>query len=175
MAVLPKRFGKHGLTLHPDKTKLVKFTSPGRGRVGTRPAVRPSSFDLLGFTHYWAVSRNGYWVVKVKTMSARFTRSLKSIRAWCRLHMHDPVAEQSKMLGAKVRGHLGYYGVVGNSVAISRFVEEVRKIWFMWLSRRSNQNRLTWERFALLIKRYRLPKAHVQWHTLTPTSANPRH
>ena len=79
---------------------LVRFTSPGRGRVGKRPVVRPGSFDLLGLTHYWDVSRNGYWVVKVKTMSARFTRSLKSIRAWCRLHMHDPVAEQSKMLGA---------------------------------------------------------------------------
>jgi hypothetical protein len=175
MAVLPKRFGKHGLTLHPDKTKLVKFTSPGRGRVGKRPVVRPGSFDLLGFTHYWDVSRNGYWVVKVKTMSARFTRSLRSIRAWCRLHMHDPVAEQSKMLSAKVRGHLGYYGVISNSVAISRFVEEVRRIWFKWLSRRSNQNRLTRERFALLVKRYPLPKAHVRWHTLTPTPANPRH
>lgn len=171
MAVLPKRFGKHGLTLHPDKTKLVKFTSPGRVGVGKRLAVRPSSFDLLGFTHYWAVSRNGHWVVKVKTMRARFTRALASIRAWCRLHMHDPVAEQSKMLGAKVRGHLGYYGVVGNSIAISRFVDEVRKVWFKWLSRRSNQNPLTWERFALLIKQYPLPKAHVQWHVLTPTSA----
>jgi len=28
MEVLPKRFGKYGLTLHPDKTKLLKFQRP---------------------------------------------------------------------------------------------------------------------------------------------------
>ena len=28
MAVLPKRFGKYGLTLHPGKTRLVCFTEP---------------------------------------------------------------------------------------------------------------------------------------------------
>ena len=26
--VLPKRFGKYGLTLHPDKTRLVPFRRP---------------------------------------------------------------------------------------------------------------------------------------------------
>ena len=28
MAVLPKRFGKYGLTIHPDKTRLVPFRKP---------------------------------------------------------------------------------------------------------------------------------------------------
>ena len=30
MEVLPKRFGKYGLTLHPDKTRLVPFRRPSR-------------------------------------------------------------------------------------------------------------------------------------------------
>ena len=29
--VLPKRFGKYGLTIHPDKTRLVPFGRPADG------------------------------------------------------------------------------------------------------------------------------------------------
>jgi RNA-directed DNA polymerase len=61
LAVLPKRFGKYGLTLHPDKTRLVPFRRPDRddGNDGGH-----GTFDLLGFTHHWGLSRNGKWVVK---------------------------------------------------------------------------------------------------------------
>ena len=173
MDVLPKRFGKYGLTLHPDKTRLVKFTRPTRVGNGGKPAERPSSFDLLGFTHYWGVSRKGNWVVKTKTMRARFTRALGSIRAWCRTHLHDPIAEQAKRLGAKVRGHLGYYGITGNSLSISRFVEEVRSVWYKWLSRRSNQGGIPWNRYVLILARFPLPKPRVRAPVLRPTGANP--
>ena len=70
LAVLPKRFEKYGLTVHPEKTRLVRFTKPdaaGKGGGG--------SFDLLGFTHYWGRSRRGAWVVKRKTASKRLTRA----------------------------------------------------------------------------------------------------
>lgn len=162
MDVLPKRFGKFGLTLHPEKTKLVKFTSPGRSSCSGGPSERPGSFDLLGFTHRWGLSRSGYWVVLKQTMHARFTRALGNIREWCRTHRHEPIAQQAKMLGAKVRGHLGYYAVVGNSVASARFVEEVRRTWYKWLSRRSNQGRISWNNYALLLARYPLPKPLVR-------------
>ena len=71
MDVLPKRFERFGLTVHPDKTRLIDFRHPhhvsrrgtGGGQVGT--------FDLLGFTIYWGKSYNGVPVVKTKTMSSR--------------------------------------------------------------------------------------------------------
>jgi RNA-directed DNA polymerase len=67
--VLPKRLAKYGLTLHPEKTRLVDFRRPDR-RISVSPqgdaCSRPGTFDLLGFTHYWAMSRKGYWVVKQK-------------------------------------------------------------------------------------------------------------
>ncbi|MEK7371691.1 MAG: group II intron reverse transcriptase/maturase, partial [candidate division NC10 bacterium] len=53
--VLPKRFGKYGLTLHPDKTRLVPFHRPDRGDGG---GDGPGTFDFLGFTHHWGLSRN---------------------------------------------------------------------------------------------------------------------
>lgn len=51
MAVLPKRFGKYGLTLHPDKTRLVKFTRPrtgGGGGEGSGAASSCSASTITG-------------------------------------------------------------------------------------------------------------------------------
>ncbi len=56
--VLPKRFGKYGLTLHPDKTRLIEFRRPVRGSNGDG-TKGPTTFDLLGFTHFWGKSRSG--------------------------------------------------------------------------------------------------------------------
>lgn len=56
--VLPKRFAKYGLTLHPEKTRLVEFQSPDR-RPSSDGDGRPGTFDLLGFTHCWAKSLRG--------------------------------------------------------------------------------------------------------------------
>ena len=86
--VLPKRFAKYGLTLHPEKTRLVDFRRPDRRALPSPDngdvRSRPGTFDLLGFTHYWAKSRKGYWVVKQKTAADRLRRALKRIADWCR-------------------------------------------------------------------------------------------
>ena len=51
MAVLPKRFEKYGLTLQPDKTRLIRFTRPpyGQRRRRSEDETWPGSVDLLGF------------------------------------------------------------------------------------------------------------------------------
>ena len=69
LAVLPKRFAKYGLTIHPDKTRLVPFERPDRGpkQPDTNRREPPGTFDLLGFTHFWSRSLRGNWVVKRKT------------------------------------------------------------------------------------------------------------
>ena len=48
-AVLPKRFGRYGLTLHPEKTRLVPFQRP---RARGLEVPRPGTFGFLGFTLY---------------------------------------------------------------------------------------------------------------------------
>ena len=160
LAVLPKRFGKYGLTLHPEKTRLVEFRRPCRrsGPSGP-PGPRPGTFDLLGFTHFWGLSRNGNWVVKRKTAKDRFSRALRAIAQWCRRHRHLSIREQWAVLARKLRGHYAYYGIIGNTSAIQRFRLEVVRAWQQWLSRRSNRARLPWERFALLHQRDPLPAA----------------
>jgi RNA-directed DNA polymerase len=156
MDVVPKRFGKYGLTVHPTKTKLVPFRPPSStGRKDSR-GERPGSFDLLGFTHYWARSLRGYWVVKLKTASDRFSRAVRSIDTWCRDHRHWSIKEQQQKLNEKLRGHYAYYGVTGNSEALSRFRWEVDRRWRRWLDRRNRERSMTWNAFRHLLQRYPL-------------------
>jgi len=166
MNVLPKRMAKYGLTLHPDKTRLIDFRSPNhreRRNNWNSPnsdssrSGRPESFDLLGFTHHWRKSRKGNWTVRRKTMSSRLTRSLNAIYQWCRTHRHCPVKEQWKHLCTQMRGHYGYYGIVGNAAALDMFHDQVARIWKKWLNRRNRKRDFNWEKFNRMKKVYRLP------------------
>src|SRR6516162_5355392 len=107
LAVLPKRFGKYGLTIHPGKTRLVPFVRPPQGpSAPAAPGVpAPGSFDFLGFTHFWSRSKKGNWVVKRQTAGSRLHRAIKVITRWCRLNRHRPIREQHQALWQKLRGH----------------------------------------------------------------------
>jgi group II intron reverse transcriptase/maturase len=158
LEVLPKRFAKYGLTLHPDKTRLIRFHPP---RDDDRPddGDGPGTFDFLGFTHFWTKSLKGNWVVKHKTARSRFTRGLKAISQWCRTHRHLPVREQCRRLGQKLRGHYAYYGITGNTVSIRRFRQLTERIWHKWLSRRSGKAHIPWTEFRRFRLRHWLPAA----------------
>jgi RNA-directed DNA polymerase len=159
MKVLPKRFEKYGLTIHPEKTRLVPFERPSdrpESR-GTSQRTPSGSFDLLGFTHYWGRSRQGRWVVKRKTSKSRFHRGLQAIADWCRKNRHRPLIAQHQTLGQKLRGHCAYYGITGNSASLGRFRSGLTWLWQHWLSRRGRGKRMTWDRFARFLKRNPLP------------------
>ena len=99
MAVIAKRFAKYGLTIHPEKTRLVQFGRPSKGEdEGKVESPRGEKFSYLGFTHYWGRSRKGSWVVKRKTEAGRFTRALKKITEWCKGHRHLPLGDQQRAL-----------------------------------------------------------------------------
>jgi hypothetical protein len=50
LRVIYDRFAKYGLTVHPEKTRLVQFTRPPRS--ADSPKSHSGTFDLLGFTDY---------------------------------------------------------------------------------------------------------------------------
>jgi RNA-directed DNA polymerase len=163
MEVVPKRFGRFGLTVHPTKTKLVPFRPPSSrttDRHGARDD-RPGTFDLLGFTHYWGRSLKGYWVVKLKTAADRFSRAVRSMDSWCRDNRHIAIWEQQQKLNEKLRGHYAYYGVTGNSGALSRFLWEVERRWRKWLYRRNRNRSFNWTRFRRLLQRYPLARVRT--------------
>ncbi len=169
-AVLPKRFARYGLTLHPEKTHLIAFRRPS----GTNRDVTagPKSFDMLGFTHFWTRSLRGSWVIKRKTAPDRLSRALRVIARWCRQYRHAPLSWQHAVLSRKLRGHYGYYGITGNSVAITRFRHEVRSRWRKWLNRRGGRSSMSWPQFHRLEERYLLPAA-IAVHSSYRRAANP--
>ena len=170
LEVLPKRLGKYGLELHPDKSRQIDFRRPDRFPPSGGDAG-PGTFDLLGFTHHWGKARSGKWIVKRRTAKDRFRRALKRVGDWCREHRHDDVRTQQQGLAQKVRGHFGYFGITGNFEAISRFLHKVKGLWHKWLERRSQRSRMTWERMARLLKQYPLPPPRIR--PLLPRAANP--
>jgi RNA-directed DNA polymerase len=170
--VLPKRFGKYGLRLHPDKTRLVRFAPPVPGPLSqSKETQRDRSFDLLGFTFYWGRSKKGRWVVMQKTARDRLRRSLRRANVWCQKHRHDAVKEQHVALSRKRMGHYAYFGVTGNFRALSQLFEEVRRIWKKWLSRRNNRG-LDWKRMQAILEAFPLPRPRIV-HSVFRTAANP--
>ena len=163
MDVLPKRFETYGLTLHPEKTRLVPFERPTDRpeRLGTQKPTPAETFDLLGFTHFWGRSRKGRWVVKRKTSKSRFSRRLQAVGEWLRKDRHRPIAEQHRTLSQKLRGHFPYYGITGNAEALTRFRRGVIGLWRKWLGRRDRAGEVAWERMYRLLERYPLPPAIV--------------
>jgi group II intron reverse transcriptase/maturase len=167
MEVLPKRFGKYGLSLHPEKTRLIDYRRPLRGQ--KKSVV--GSYDFLGLTHYWANSRKGNWVIKQKTAKDRFSRAVERVGEWCRDHRHMKVGDQHEALVMKLRGHYGYYGITGNARMLERFCREVTRRWHYWLNRRS-ERKWTWARFWRMLEFHPLPLP-IPIHSTYRVAANP--
>lgn len=154
LGVLPLRFAKYGLALHPDKTKLLDFRRPG-GR------HEPDSFDFLGFTHLWRRSRRGFQVVVQQMSARRMARALRSLHTWCRLHRHDPIASQHAALCRKYRGLCAYFGLTGNGPRLAVLRWRLDRTWRYWLLRRSNAARKPWSWWTDFSRRWPLPPARV--------------
>ena len=162
-AVLPKRFDRFGLRLHPEKTRRVDFR-PYYRRENKRNGI-PVSCDFPGFTHFWGTSRKGNTVVYQKTAKGRIARTLRSFNQYCRKFRHIPLNEQYAALNRKLRGHYAYFGITGNAKSLDTVHHKVKKIWHKWLSRRSQKSHITWEKFNLLLDRFPLtpPKIHHRY------------
>ena len=160
LAVLGQRLGKFGLTLHPDKTRLVDFR-PARGSVVDGDQTLPTTFVFLGFAQVWGASRKGHQVVRQFTAKERFARSLKAFNQQCRKMMHWPVNVQHDRLCRMLKGHYGYFGITGNFRRLARLLQEVRRMWRRWLSRRSSKSDLKWERYARMLEYFMLPTPRI--------------
>ena len=146
MNVLPKRFEKYQLTLHPDKTKLIDLEC--RRGEGER------SFDFLGFTHYKGLSRKGKPVLKRKTSKKKLTKAIIQTEEWIKQNLHIRLKDLITGLNAKLRGHYAYYGITFNFKSINRYYEQVKRRLHKWLNRRGGRRKWNWERFNTLINEW---------------------
>lgn len=168
---LKERLAGFGLALHEDKTRLIEFgrlPALARQRRGER---RPETFAFLGFTHYCGWTRDGRFIVKHKTQSNRLTRKLTAVRQEAWQLMHTPLAAQHRWYSSVLRGHYGYFGMPHNWRSLHAFRQEIRRIWFNCLRRRSQKNRrMGWDWFETVTACFPLPPPRIT-HPWTPRAA----
>jgi len=172
LAVLGKRLERYGLTLHPDKTRLVDFRIRRPDRTNP-PQTDGTSFDFLGLTHVWGKSRNGKAILRQVTAKGRYARALAAVNEWCRTNRHEPLTAQQAHLAAMMRGHYAYYGVGGNGRRLRWYARQVVRIWQKWLSRRGRHGNVLWSRLNERLKHHPLPPPRIVHRYTTMSEALP--
>lgn len=157
---LQKRLSKFGLTLHPDKTRLIEFGRYAAERRRNRGQGRPETFDFLGFTHCCGITREGKYQVVRLTALKRMRATLTAIREKLYQRRHEPVPVVGAWLQRILQGYFAYHAVPTNLFRLNGFRSEVCRAWRHALLRRSQRHRLNWCRFNRLTRRY-VPSCRV--------------
>ena len=158
---LHNRFNKYGLALHPTKTRRISFGHFERENA-ERQNRRANTFDFLGFTHYCDKSRKGGFKVSRRTSRKKFASKCKEMNQWLK-DIRNAVKTKDwwKILQAKLRGHIQYYGVSENYASVRRFYTATIRMVYKWMNRRSQKRKMSWEKFNQYLENYPLPKPRV--------------
>ena len=138
---LRARLDKFGLTLHPDKTRLIEFGRFAEVNRKRRGQSRPETFDFLGFTHYCRKTRSGRFGLGRKPIAKRMVRFLKRVHAQLIRRMHHSVEEVGCWLGRVLKGWLNYYAVPTSMLYLRRCFYRLLWIWLCVLRRRSQRDK----------------------------------
>lgn len=159
-ALMAKQLSAHGLTLHPEKTRIIEF---GRFAARNREAqrARPETFTFLGFTHICGKTRDGRFRLMRRTSRKKRMAKLRALRDEIRARRHEPVGDQHRWLSSVCDGHYRYYGVPGNQRAMSSFRFAIRRMWLRALASRSQRARWNKEKLARHDARFNLPWERV--------------
>jgi hypothetical protein len=160
LAELRGRCTQFGLELHPEKTRLLEFGRYATERRERAGLGKPETFDFLGFTHICGKQQDGRFTVVRQTVRQRLQAKLRAVKAELRRRLHDPLPAVGDWLRSVVLGHVGYYGVPGNSPALIMFRFQVGWLWSRALARRSQTGTVTWARTHRLVQRW-LPPARI--------------
>ena len=165
-AELGVRLGQFGLTLHPDKTRLLEFGRFAADSRRKRGLGKPETFNFLGFTHICERSRQGRFQLMRKTRADRMRSRLRAIKTELRRRMHRPIGEQGRWLAQVVQGYFAYHAVPTNSRSLGAFRYHVSDLWRRTLRRRGQRDRFTWQRMGLLEAAFLpLPRILHPWPT----------
>lgn len=161
---LVTRLAKFGLEVEPTKTKVLAFGPDAATRARQEGKKKPETFDFLGFTHYCSRTRNGRrFRMKRETARKKFRVKLAAMKEWLKENRAKMTTRELwQKVCEKLRGHYGYFGVTDNSSGIGRFYNEVEKLLYKWLNRRSQRKAMTWEKFRLMNKRFPLPRPRIR-------------
>jgi hypothetical protein len=154
LEALQERLAKFGLSLHPDKTRLIEYGRYAAERRRKRGQGRPETFDFLGFTHCCGTDLQGKFQVVRVTIKKRMRDTLTAIREKLFQRRHEPVPVQGEWLRRVLNGYFQYHAVPTNLMRLNGFRSEVCRAWRHALRRRSQRSRLNWDRFNRLTRKY---------------------
>jgi len=149
---LIKRLNKFGLSLSPDKTRIIKFS---RFEKGT------NYFEFLGFEFRWGTSRKGKDIIKRRTSRKKLLSSLEKFTLWCHKCRNLRLRKIFKLLNAKLRGYYNYYGIIGNFASLQKFFFQAMRILYKWLNRRSQKRSFCYNIFDQIAKFYNIEKPRI--------------
>jgi RNA-directed DNA polymerase len=154
------RLEEFALSLHPDKTRLIEFGRHAAADREKRGLGKPETFSFLGFTFICGKSRKGSFLIRRTTRQDRMMAKLLELKEEMRRRMHWPISEQGKWLKQVVTGFFNYHAVPTNSRALAAFRHHVVTLWRRTLQRRSQKDKMTWDRIARLAVEW-LPKPRI--------------
>jgi hypothetical protein len=144
LAELRERVAQFGLSLHPEKTRLIafgRFADAWCRRQGRR---RAQTFDFLGFTHICGTARSNGWFQLLRvTMAKRMHAKLAEIKQQLRRRLHGRMCEVGAWLHKVLQGFYNYHAVPGNLRRLWSMRYRLLHAWWRILRRRS-QLRMSW-------------------------------
>ncbi|CQR70503.1 Group II intron-encoded protein LtrA [Sporomusa ovata DSM 2662] len=153
------RLKEFNLEVADEKTKIVCLGKDDDDEDKPGEPKESQSFDFLGFTHYRSEGKDGVICILRKTSKKKYRASLLRCKEWIKNNRHIPTKDFMKKLKIKLQGYCRYYGITGNRPAVSNFIDEVKRLIFKWLNRRSQRKSFGWDKFNLFLKKYPLPQA----------------
>jgi group II intron reverse transcriptase/maturase len=159
-ADLQGRMAAFGLTLHPEKTRLVEFGRRAAANRRGRGLGKPATFDFLGFTHICARNQRGGFLLMRKTRRDRLRARLRTVKETLRRRRHEKVDEQGRWLRQVLTGFFAYHAVPTNGDALWSFRLHVVALWQRALKSRGQKDNTTWARMKTLAARF-LPRPRV--------------
>ena len=154
LEAMRERFAQFGLALHPQKTRLIEFGRYAEQRRKEQGSGRSETFDFLGFTHCCSKTRQGGFKILRLTIKKRMRATLAAIRDKLIKKRHEPIKQVGAWLKRVIRGYFNYHAVPDNLKRLKGFRHAVCRAWFKQLRRRSQQDKMTWERFERFAKQY---------------------
>lgn len=155
--VMSKRLEKFGLKLHKEKSSVIRSGKLAAAELH-KQGERLFTYKFLGFVCYWGLSRKGYWRLKYRSRSDRFTAKLNGMRNYLRENLHQETDFTFKRVIRIVKGWINYHAISDNQQRVSSFIYQCERMLFNWINRKGGKRKTNWEKFSIVLKRVKFPK-----------------
>jgi RNA-directed DNA polymerase len=160
LAEMRKRSEAFSLSVHPEKTRILRFGRFAARNRKERGLGKPETFNFLGFTMICGQKRTGGFQLLRRTRRDRLQATIQRVKGELQRRRHQSIPEQGKWLGQVVRGFFAYHAVPTNYRALVVFRVRIAQLWKCALMRRSQRARRTWRRMEKLLDAW-LPRPRI--------------